>query len=267
MARGRRPTTDSGTALMHAVLVVSFVILLLTGVRIASDDPAATWLSIFDVVLPMENVWFRHLTSALVFTATLAGYAVYVVRARLTARVALSLARIKALLIPGKARWAACNALIYWGLMLCLMVEIITGILLFLDHGGASLAIHLWTAGLTVVLVGLHVVTHAAIGGRWQVLRILRPAPLVVAPPPPDLAELLAEQLRLRAETAATPAESPSVLAEGSRSPLQPPALALAAMLAGLCVGPVSAGDGAAASAHIHLAALLPPLPDRLCSV
>jgi Prokaryotic cytochrome b561 len=194
MAYGR-PTTDTGTVVVHAIMLVSFVVLLLTGLRIASDDPTVTWLGVLDPVLPMEQVWYRHLVAAVVFVAALAGYAIYLIRARLTGRVRLDGARLRALLRPGNRRWAALNTAVYWGLMACLMIEIATGAMLFLDTGRVSLVVHLWATWAAIALVGLHVACHVAIGGVRQLARILRPAPLMVAPPPPDLAELLAEQL------------------------------------------------------------------------
>ena len=44
----------------------------------------------------------------------------------------------------------------------------------------------------------VHVVLHACYGGIQQILRIVRPSRLRVPEPPPDLAELLAEQLQRR---------------------------------------------------------------------
>ena len=50
--------TDIGTVLVHLVLIVSFVVTLGTGLRIASDDPDAAWLSILDPI----PVSYTHLT-------------------------------------------------------------------------------------------------------------------------------------------------------------------------------------------------------------
>ena len=195
MARTRRPTTDSGTVVLHFVLVISFVVLVATGLRIASDDPMATWLSAFDRVLPMENLWFRHLVAALVLSATLAGYITYIVRARLTARVRLDGPRLAGLRRRGSAHYASLHALAYWGLMLSLMTEVVTGTALFLGSGQPVLAIHLWATATCLLFVALHIGLQAAIGGLKQLARIFRPSALVIAPPPPDLAELLADQL------------------------------------------------------------------------
>src|SRR6516165_8072232 len=79
MAFGRRPSTDFGTAALHAALLAAFCVLAATGLRIASDDPEAMWLSVFDPVLPMEDLWYRHLVAGMVLTGALAAYALYVV--------------------------------------------------------------------------------------------------------------------------------------------------------------------------------------------
>lgn len=195
MARNRRPTTDSGTVVLHLIVLVSFLVLLLTGLRIAADDPIAPWLSALDAVLPVENLWFRHLVAALVLMTTLSGYIIYIFRARLTARVRLDKPRLAGLRRRGTPLYAALHTLAYWGLMLSLLAEVISGTALFLGFGAPHLAIHFWATWSCIACVALHVGLQAAMGGVSQLARIFRPAALVVAPPPPDFAELLAEQL------------------------------------------------------------------------
>src|SRR5690349_12867037 len=92
-----RPRTDIGTAFLHLVLLGSLVVAAGTGLRIASDDPDAIWLSLLDPILPTEHLWFRHLVAGVFMTAALAGYGVYVVRARLTARIRFDAARARAI--------------------------------------------------------------------------------------------------------------------------------------------------------------------------
>ena len=243
MVNGRRPTTDSGTVLMHAIFVVSYVVLVFTGLRIASDDPAAAWLAVLDPILPMEQLWYRHLTAAVVFSATLFGYAVYIVRARLTARVRLDGARYRTILQRRRTRWAAYNSAVYWLLMAALLIEVTTGLALFVGVDGPILTIHLTTTWITLGLVGLHVALHAMAGGLPQVLRVLRPAPLAVPAAPPNLAELLAEQLRLREwaggpETRLPPA--PPADQAALRRRMAHPGLAAAAITSGLILGAIA---------------------------
>lgn len=181
----------------------------------------------------MEHVWFRHLASALVFAATLAGYWVYLRSARLTARVKLDAARLNALRRPGKARWAAASTIIYWGLMASFAIEIATGAMLFTGADRITLTVHLWTMWACLAFIGLHVACHARIGGVSQLTRIVRPAALIVAPDPPDLAELLAEQLRLREQAAHRPPPVTKPAASRDRTlNAHPAATALAAATA-----------------------------------
>ena len=70
-----RRSTDSGTVYLHAALVVSFVVLVATGLRIATDDPDSEWLRILDPVLPVEHLWFRHMVAGVALMAILAAYA------------------------------------------------------------------------------------------------------------------------------------------------------------------------------------------------
>ena len=204
MATGRRPTTDSGTVIIHTIFVISFAALVVTGLRIASDDPAALWLTALDGVLPMEHIWYRHLVAALIFATTFVGYVVYITHARLTARTRLDWARLGALRRPGKPRWAALGAFIHWGLMAGLITEIATGTALFVGADHAYLSIHLWANWACLTFVGLHVACHGIVGGIAQLTRVVRPSALIVAPKPPDFAELLAEQLQRQQPTPTT---------------------------------------------------------------
>jgi hypothetical protein len=208
MSRGRPPSTDVGTVLLHWLLAAVFVVLVATGMRIASANPGLGWLGLLDPVLPMENLWFWHLVAAAGLIAVLAAYAGYVVRARLGQRMRLDRVRLSLLLRRGRPRWAAANVVAVWALLGALGTEIITGTALFLGGGHLWLSLHLHATWLLIALVVIHVVLHLTYGGGPQLLRILRPDRLVMAPPPPDLAELLAEQLALRDRDGAAQAKS-----------------------------------------------------------
>jgi Ethylbenzene dehydrogenase len=198
MSNGRPPSTDVGTVLLHWLIVALLLVLIATGLRIASADAGLDWLGLLDPILPVENLWYRHLIAAAGLMATVAAYAVYVVRARLVQRVRLHWARVALLRHRGRPRWAAANAIIVWSLLAALGTEIATGIALFLGAGGVWLSLHLHATWILLALAVAHVLVHWAYGRKAQLLRIFRPAPLTIPPPPPDLAELLAEQLELR---------------------------------------------------------------------
>lgn len=194
MARAKR-TSDFGTVLLHALLVVSFFVALASGLRIATDDPDLEWLIVLDPALPTEHVFSRHLVSGMGMMAAFAGYLVYVRKAKLQARTRLDRGRIFALLSNGPNRWFALNVIVFRVLMLGLYAVVVSGVALFAGLGGVVMDVHVIATAVAVSSVGLHVLLHLAYGGRNQLLRILRPVPLVMAAEPPDLADLLAQEL------------------------------------------------------------------------
>jgi hypothetical protein len=199
MAFGRRPSTDFGTAALHAALLVAFLVLAATGLRIAADDPDTMWLAMFDSLLPMEELWYRHLVAGVVLAAALAGYALYILGARLGARMRFDRARVAMIRRRGKSRYAALNIAVVWVLVISLGIEIGSGVLLFLGAGQSVVVLHRRAAWVCMACVAAHVALHTVYGGLPQLLRIFNPSRLRNGGPPPDLAELLAEQLRNRA--------------------------------------------------------------------
>jgi cytochrome b subunit of formate dehydrogenase len=217
MARKKSLTTDYGTVIAHSVIVACFIVAVLTGLRIATDDPEAAWLMQLDAVLPSEHLWYRHLASAVLMGAALGGYAVYVRQARLGARVRVDQARMAAIKRGGKGRWGALNVLVYWVLMAALATEISTGLLLFAGHGAPFIALHLQATFVCIASVVVHVALHAAYGGLAQLKRIVTPASLTMPPPPPDLANILAKVLAER-ETGDVQARPPLLEPQSEQS-------------------------------------------------
>ena len=203
-----RRKTDYGTVILHAALVLIFITLLTTGLRIAADDPIAMWLQFLDPVLPTQHLWYRHMVAGVLLLAVLVAYVVYLTRARLTARINLDKARMIAMLQPGRGRLPALNVLVYWIMMGSLLVEVVTGVMLFAQAGRMILSIHLYATFVCLAAIASHVALHAAHGGIGQLLRIIRPAPLHIPAKPPDLAELLAEQLAQRNAAPLPPSSS-----------------------------------------------------------
>ncbi|HWB47058.1 MAG TPA: ethylbenzene dehydrogenase-related protein [Hyphomicrobiaceae bacterium] len=242
MAFGRRPSTDIGTAALHILLLILFLVLLGTGLRIASDDPDALWLTVFDPILPMEHLWYWHLVSGAALAACLGAYVVYVTRAALTARIRFDSARLHAIWRGGRPRLAAINVAAVWLLLGSLLAEIVTGAMLFWGAGESILSLHLWATWLCLACIALHVAMHAAYGGVDQALRIFRPSRLRAGSAPPDLAELLAEQLRHRrsSDQPSPPMPDPSAIDGGANSLQSHPlasGLVIAALVAGAALG------------------------------
>jgi cytochrome b subunit of formate dehydrogenase len=218
-----RRSTDYGTVVLHMGLVIAFAIAAATGLRIAADDPDTEWLRRFDPLLPVDHLWFRHLIAGLFMTALLAGYFAYVRGARLQARVRLDKARVLVMTRPGRQRWAAVNVVVFWVLMCALVVAILSGFMMVAGAGHAVIAVHRLTTYVCLGSIAAHVALHAAFGGLSQIARIVRPSRLVVAEPPPDLADLLAEQLAKQHETAnAVSLAEPDPVMPRSRPPQEP---------------------------------------------
>ena len=229
--------TDIGTVLVHLVLIVSFVVTLGTGLRIASDDPEAAWLSILDPILPMEHLWFRHLIAGVAMAGALAGYAVYVVRARLAARIRFDVARARAIWRGGQTGVSALNVVVVWLLLIGLTFETVTGAAIFLGAGQTLIALHHWVTWLCLACVVAHICLHVTYGGVRYALKIFKPGRLRIAPPPPDLAELLAEELRRRTTSPVDPGASSSVKEPSLHAHPLATALAVALVVVGIACG------------------------------
>lgn len=268
MAQTRR-STDYGTVILHALIIVSFAVLVGTGLRIATDDPDSEWLAMLDSLLPVEHLWFRHLAAGVMLAAVLAGYACYVRGARLQARVRLDRARLLAMLRPGKARWAAINVVAYWVLIGALATEILTGVAVLAGAGRQMLSIHRDATFVCLASVIAHVALHLATGGVGQLLRVARPGPLNVGPPPPNLAELLAEQLASQARQEPPPAAAEAVRKEGETHRAREPATLKAhpfatALAVALAVGALALGAEQATRESLHIVEIPSTLAPRL---
>jgi hypothetical protein len=144
---------------------------------------------------------------------------------------------------PGRSRWSALNVLVYWVLMTSLVGETVTGFLLFLGAGRTVLDVHRDLMYVCLASVIIHVGLHAAYGGVGQLVRILRPSALVVAPAPPDLAEMLAEQLaRSAAATAPSAQAKAAAPADASQPATKPVTLSANPFITGIGVAFVVAG-------------------------
>ncbi len=189
--RGRK--TDYGTVILHWLLVAALAVAIASGLRIAAEAPDRTWINLFDFALPHAAVWTEHIQAAVALVAVTIAYVVYVSLASLARRVRFDRVRLFGLFGRHEARWGAINIVLYWIFYLTLLAELATGGLLYFGYGNnAVLKIH-WIG--TWVILGyalLHVLTQWQLGGVPQLLRILRPGPLVPPPAPLEVADVLA---------------------------------------------------------------------------
>lgn len=185
--------TDYGTVILHWLFVAGLGVAFVTGLRIATEAPGRQWINAFDAILP-RNVWVLHMQAALVLVTLAIAYAVYLFRTGLTARVRLDRVRLRGLLGQRQARLRSLNAVLTSALLVTVAALLASGGLLYFGvlAGHRMVKLHWYATWALPVLVVLHVLSHARLGGLAQLLRIFRPSRL--APPPPrlDPAELLA---------------------------------------------------------------------------
>src|SRR4029450_7614304 len=94
----------------------------------------------------------------------------------------------------GQARWSAISIILTWVLPLSLLLLLATGSLMYLGYGGGIVDAH--RLGTWMLLAGAagHILSHLAIGGVNQLLRMFRPTRLPALAPPLDPFDLLVSQ-------------------------------------------------------------------------
>lgn len=194
----RWPRTDVGTVILHWIAVIAVIVLLLTGLRFASDDVDNVWLRDFDPYLGSENLWYRHMVAGYVLSAVAAGYAIYMSKGRLTDRIRLNAARLQGLFASEKMRWTCINVLLYWLFLVAALGACVTGWLAYYGAGDPVFHIHLLCTWVIIAFVALHLLAHLRLGGLPQVLRILRPKRIEAAPQEVDLAVVVSDLLAER---------------------------------------------------------------------
>jgi hypothetical protein len=179
--------------ILHGLLVASLAVAIVTGLRIAAETPAHGWTGIFDFVLPKATVWAGHVNAAMLLIAVSIAYAVYVLRAGLVRRIRLDRVRLQGLLGRSAARWGTINVVLYWMFYSAMLMQLVTGVLLYLGQSSSSTVWLHWLGMWTIVgYAALHVTSQWKVGGTAQLLRIVRPSRLSPPPPPFDPADVLA---------------------------------------------------------------------------
>ena len=211
--------TDYGTVILHWLMVATLIVAIMTGLRIASEAPDRGWINTFDLILPKAAVWTRHIEAAVALIAVSIGYVTYIHRAGLTRRVQLDRARLQGLVGRPQARWGAINVLLYWAFYAAMLTQLVTGVLIYVGAAG-SFTVEAHWLGMWIILAyaGLHVLSQAKLGGKVQLLRILRPSRLAPPPPPFDPAQVL--ELIAR-EKAARGIASPQTTPQAPSDPAQ----------------------------------------------
>jgi ethylbenzene dehydrogenase/cytochrome b561-like protein len=217
--------TDYGTIILHWLLVATFGIAFVSGLRIASEAPGRSWINLFDAVLPRESVWMAHMQAAVALVVVALAYAIYVVRSGLGRRIQLDKIRVRGLFGGKRVRLGAYNVILYWVFFITMLALITSGGLLYFGfYAGHDVAmLHWYGTWVITAFAGLHVLAHYRIGGLSQLLRIFRPTKLTAPPPRLDAVELLtllAEQsARLAPESATTQFDPAAPAGDAARDP------------------------------------------------
>lgn len=175
-----KPRSDVGTILLHWTLAIAIVVSLVTGLRLSADAEGSVFARSLEPILPQGEIWTWHFVAALFVIFGIFAYAAYMSMARLKRRVSLKKTIVLTLPASPKLRWAAFNVIAYWTLFLTVIVLAVTGVLLYLGHGGLVVDIHYISALVVGGYIIIHVISHYMLGGLQQLLRLFRPQPLRV---------------------------------------------------------------------------------------
>jgi len=177
----RPPRSDVGTIILHWATAIALVVCLVTGLRVATFGHVAPRFSqSLSPILPQGEMWTWHFFAGLSLFFCASAYLIYIYRAGLSPRNALK--KLKIMLIPAarKMRWDAVNVGLHWIGYALIVVMTATGILLYLGYGGWWVWVHSVSALVALGYIFVHIFTHYLYGGWWQLLRLFRPARLVV---------------------------------------------------------------------------------------
>ncbi len=170
--------SDLGTILLHWTLVTAIFVSLFTGLRLSSDAEGSWFSQMLVPILPTGEIWTWHYVSAVFVLALIFAYSAYMTFARLKRRVSSKKMVVLTLPASTKLRLAAVNVIAYWILFAAVITLTVTGVLLYLGHGGLWVTVHYVSALVVLGYTFTHVVLHYAYGGIAQLLRLFRPQKL-----------------------------------------------------------------------------------------
>jgi len=175
------PRSDVGTIVLHWATAITFVVSLLTGIRMATFGFTLPRLSQWLLpVLPQGEMWTWHFFAGLALFFCASAYLLYIMRSGLSPRNALKKIRVMLMPVAAKMRWQAVNIGLHWFVYALITVMTVTGVILYLGYGGWWVWIHSISAFVGFGYIFLHVLTHYMFGGWWQLFRLFRPAQLLV---------------------------------------------------------------------------------------
>jgi hypothetical protein len=162
---------------LHWLVALTLAVSLATGLRISVDAPDSVWSRALSPILPQGAVSTWHLYGAYALTVGAVAYLIFLRRARVSARVQLSLGALGA--SDHETRWRAINRTLYWVVFAFIAIQSVTGTLLYFAPGllpkQFATAIHRWVAWAMMAYVGLHIAAQFGFGGLRQLLKIVTP--------------------------------------------------------------------------------------------
>jgi hypothetical protein len=177
-AKGAPPRTDTMTIVLHWVTAIGMVASLVTGLRIAADNPRAVISKWFEPILPQGEIWTVHFVAGLALFFCATAYALYMTRSGLANRISPKRVQVFMLTNASKLRWNAFNVSMNWLFYALVAVLTVTGVTLYLGYGGWIVVIHNVAAFGTILYLLAHLVGHFGYGGLPQWLRVFRPSRL-----------------------------------------------------------------------------------------
>ena len=172
--------TDATAILLHWGFVITLVFSLLTGLRISADAPDAFWSRALSPALLQGDVMLWHAWAAYGFVLVALGYIIFLIRARLNARVTLDDTRLQGVITGDRTtRWKSINIILYWFAFIVILLNSFTGILLYIEPGLFShplvSSLHAGGAWAIMAYALLHIIAQLAQGGLRQLLKIVNP--------------------------------------------------------------------------------------------
>lgn len=172
-----RQRADLPTALLHWGLVLTLLLSVSTGWRIASLGEGHTLARWMDAVALQGNVPWWHFASATTLVALVAAYLVFLARMGLLGRLSLRLASLRS--PDRRTRWQALNKLVYWVALALLAASAASGTLMYFAPGalpGEPLAaVHRFLSWAFVAYIGLHLLAQWGMGGFAQLTKLFTP--------------------------------------------------------------------------------------------
>lgn len=175
----RKIRMDAPTIILHWTFVISLTISMITGFRIAADDPGSQWMLFLDSLLLQGLVTYIHIISATVLSLVAVAYIYYLFKTGLSSRLSLDRQRLQAISSGDRrASMAAINVVLFWVVYAMMAMAAVTGMLMYWDTAVAPMtvrSVHEIIAWCTLAYLFLHILLQLLAGGVPQLLKIITP--------------------------------------------------------------------------------------------